>query len=405
MKKVVVIGGGPAGMIAAIEASKQGNSVTLLEKNSKLGKKLYITGKGRCNLTNACDIDTLLENTPTNPYFLYSAFYSFETSALMRYFEDMGVALKIERGNRVFPVSERSSEIVGALANSLRKNKVNVCLNTEVKDIIIEGDKIKSVELYNDKNIYADTVVVATGGLSYPVTGSTGDGYRFAKKLGHTITPLYPSLVPLKVKENWINELAGLSLKNIAVNLKEGNKSIYKDFGEMIFTHVGASGPVIISASRHLVGKTNITLSIDLKPALNEKELDNRILRDFEKYKNKDFGNSLYDLLPKKIIPIIIKLSSISVNKKVNNITKQERKILVKLLKEFTITIVGTTGYNEAVITCGGVNVDEINPVTMESKLVSGLFFAGEIIDVDSYTGGFNLQIAFSTGFLAGNNC
>lgn len=405
MKKVIVIGGGPAGMIAAIEAAKQGNDVTLLEKNNKLGKKLYITGKGRCNLTNACDVDTLLENTPTNPYFLYSAFYSFETSTLMRYFEDMGVPLKVERGNRVFPVSDRSSEIVGALANALRKNKVNVCLNTEVKDIIIEDNKIKSVELSNNKITNADSVIVATGGLSYSVTGSTGDGYKFAKKLGHTITPLFPSLVPLKAKDNWIEELAGLSLKNIAINLKEGTKSIYKDFGEMIFTHIGVSGPVIISASRHIIGKKNITLNIDLKPALSEKELDIRILRDFEKYKNKDFSNSLDDLLPKKLIPIIIKLSSISGDKKVNNITKEERKVLVKLLKEFNITINGTTGYNEAVITCGGVNVDEINPATMESKLVSGLFFAGEVIDVDSYTGGFNLQIAFSTGFLAGNNC
>lgn len=405
MKKVIVIGGGPAGMIAAIEAAKQGYNVALLEKNNKLGKKLYITGKGRCNLTNNCDVDTLLDNTPTNPYFLYSAFYSLDPKALIDYFKGLGVSLKVERGNRVFPVSERSSQVVNALSNSLNKLKVKVCLNTEVTNILEENNKIIGVEIKNIEKLDADVVIIATGGLSYPVTGSTGDGYKFARKLGHNILPLHPSLVPLKVKENYIQALAGLSLKNVSIVLKQGKKSIYTDFGEMLFTHVGVSGPIILSASRHIVGKKDIVLSIDLKPAITEQELDDRILRDFEKYKNKDFINALDDLLPRKLISLIVELSSISPSKKVNNITKEERKNLGYLLKNFKFEIAGTTGYNEAVITCGGINVDEINPSTMESKIIQGLFLAGEVIDVDSYTGGFNLQIAFSTGFLAGTSC
>lgn len=405
MKKVIVIGGGPAGMISAIESAKQGYSVTLLEKNNKLGKKLYITGKGRCNLTNACDVDVLINNTISNPYFLYSSFYTFDTNSLMSYFKDMGVPLKVERGNRVFPVSERSSDIISALTNNLRKHKVSVCLNTEVTDILSENNRIAGVETNGTEKLYADICIIATGGLSYPVTGSTGDGYKFAKKFGHDVSPLYPSLVPLKVKEKWIVELAGLSLKNVAVTLKEDKKVVYEAFGEMIFTHVGVSGPIILSTSRHLKDKKNCKLNIDLKPALDEKMLDARILRDFENYKNKDFGNTLNELLPKKLIPIVIELCDIKFDKKVNNITREERSKLVKTIKAIPLTISGTTGYNEAVITCGGVNCDEIDPSTMESKKVKGLFFAGEVIDVDSYTGGFNLQIAFSTGFLAGISC
>ena len=405
MKKIIVVGGGAAGMIAAAESAKKGYSVTLLEKNNKLGKKLYITGKGRCNLTNACDVDTLLENTTSNPYFLYSSFYSFDSEALMKYFEDMSVPLKVERGNRVFPVSERSGDIVTALANNLHKHKVSVRLNTEVADILSEDDRVVGVEINGGKKLFADVCIIATGGLSYPSTGSTGDGYEFAKKFGHSISTLYPSLVPLKIKENWIAELAGLSLKNVAITLKEGKKAVYKDFGEMLFTHIGVSGPIILSSSRYLEAKKNCKLNIDLKPALDEKTLDARILRDFENHKNKDFGNTLDDLLPKKLIPVVVELSGIEPSKKVNNITKEERKNLVKTIKELSLTVGGTTGYNEAVITCGGVNCDEIDPSTMESKKMKGLFFAGEVIDVDGYTGGFNLQIAFSTGFLAGVSC
>jgi len=406
MKKIIVIGGGAAGMIAALESAKRGNNVILIEKNNKLGKKLYITGKGRCNLTNACDVDTLLNNTISNPYFLYSSFYTMDSDALMRYFGDMGLPLKVERGNRVFPASDRSSDVISALSRELSKNKVNVRLNTEVVDLLFHEDKFTGVKLTDNTRLDADACIIATGGLSYPVTGSTGDGYKFARKLGHDVSPLYPSLVPIKIKEKWIPNLAGLSLKNVEITLKRDKKIVYKDFGEMLFTHVGVSGPIILSASRYLVGEQiNCMLSIDLKPALDEKMLDSRILRDFESYKNRDFSNTLDDLLPKKLIPIIIELSEISGDKKVNNITKEERRKLVKLIKEMPLTVTGTTGYKEAVITCGGVNCDEIDPSTMESKKVKGIFFAGEVIDVDAYTGGFNLQIAFSTGFLAGNSC
>lgn len=406
MRKIIVIGGGAAGMIAALESAKQGNKVILIEKNNKLGKKLYITGKGRCNLTNACDVDMLLHNTISNPYFLYSSFYSMDSEALMAYFEDMGVPLKVERGNRVFPISDRSSDVILALSKELLKNKIDVRLNEEVLDIFFNDGKFKGVKLANNTVLDADACVIATGGLSYPTTGSTGDGYKFAKKLGHDVSPLYPSLVPMKIKEKWIPDLAGLSLKNVEITLKKHKKVIYKDFGEMLFTHVGVSGPIILSASRHLVGEhNNCMLNIDLKPALDEKTLDLRILRDFESYKNRDFSNTLDDLLPKKLIPIIIELSKISADKKANNITKEERRKLVELIKAMPLTITGTTGYKEAVITCGGVNCDEIDSSTMESKKVKGIFFAGEVIDVDAYTGGFNLQIAFSTGFLAGNSC
>ncbi|WP_250277751.1 BaiN/RdsA family NAD(P)/FAD-dependent oxidoreductase [[Clostridium] colinum] len=404
MKNTIVIGGGPAGMIASGFAAKNSN-VILFEKNKKLGRKLFITGKGRCNLTNACDVEELIQNTIGNPYFLYSAFYTFDSYATMNFFEELGVKVKVERGNRVFPVSEKSSDIVKALTRFMENNKVDIRLNSKVEDLILKDNKIVKA-IVNGEEIDVENVIIATGGLSYPVTGSDGDGYKFAKKMGHKVTKLYPSLVPLKMKEKWCQDLQGLSLKNVELHIFVDNKNVYQNFGEMMFTHFGITGPLVLKASRSLVGKYNskITGYIDLKPALSEKELDNRILRDFEKFINKDFKNSLDELLPQKIIPIIIKLSNIDENKKVNSITKNERKTLCNIIKKLPITIIGDNGYNEAVVTAGGICVDEIDPSTMKSKIIDNLYFAGEVIDVDSYTGGFNLQIAFATGYLAGNN-
>ena len=405
MGKIIVVGGGAAGLIAAGRAGENGHEVHLYEKNNRLGKKIYITGKGRCNVTNAGDIDDFMDNIPGNPYFMYSAFYTLDSKATIEFFENLGVKTKVERGNRVFPVSDKAGDIVAALERYVKKNKVKLHLESCVKDIIAEDGVVKGIRLANGNEIYGDAVIVATGGLSYPGTGSTGDGYRFAKEMGHTVTKLYPSLVPLRAKENWCERLMGLSLKNISIVIKNNKgKTVYKDFGEMLFTHYGVSGPVILSASRHLLGKLDEgnTLSIDLKPALDEKKLDDRLLRDFEKYINKDFKNALDDLLPQKLIPVIIELSNISPEKKVHDITKAERKNLCRLIKNLTVTITGTTGYNEAVVTSGGVNTDELNPATMESKIIKNLHFVGEVIDVDAYTGGFNLQIAFSTGYCAG---
>lgn len=406
MKNIIVIGGGPAGMISAGFAGKnKENNVILLEKNNKLGRKLFITGKGRCNVTNACDPEELIANTPGNPYFLYSAFYTFDSYQTMNFLEELGVKLKIERGNRVFPVSEKSSDIVKALALFMEKNNVDLRLNTKVTDIIFDRDKISGV-VANGKIIDADEVIIATGGLSYPVTGSDGDGFKLAKNMGHKITKLYPSLVPLKAKEKWCGELQGLSLKNVELSINIENKNVYKGFGEMMFTHFGITGPLVLRASRSVIDKfnKNITAKIDLKPALSEKELDSRILRDFEKFINKSFKNSLDELLPQKIIPIIIKLSQIDPEKKVNSITKDERRKLCETIKGLKLAIYDSNGYNEAVVTAGGICVDEIDPSTMRSKIIKNLLFAGEMIDVDSYTGGFNLQIAFATGYLAGNN-
>lgn len=406
MKNTVVIGAGPAGMIASGFAAKNNNKVILFEKNKKIGRKLFITGKGRCNVTNACDVEELIQNTPGNPYFLYSAFYTFDSYQTMNFFEELGVKTKIERGNRVFPVSEKSSDIVKALGRFMEQNGVDLKLNHKVENLILENNKITKV-IVNGKTIDVDNVIIATGGLSYPVTGSDGDGHKMAKKLGHKITKLYPSLVPLKTSEKWCKDLQGLSLKNIELSVFIDGKNIYKNFGEMMFTHFGITGPLVLKASRSLVGqydKHKITAFIDLKPALTEKELDTRILKDFEKFINKDFKNSLDELLPQKLIPIIIKLSNIDENKKVNSITKDERKKLCNLIKKMPLTIIGDNGYNEAVVTAGGVCVDEIDPSTMQSKIIKNLYFAGEVIDVDSYTGGFNLQIAFATGYLAGNS-
>lgn len=409
MKKIYVIGGGASGMIAAIIASRKGQRVVLLEKNEKLGKKLYITGKGRCNLTNACGRDTFFDNVISNPKFLYKAFYQLGTEKTIEFFNQLGLETKIERGNRVFPLSDKSSDVILALRKELERLEVEIRYNSEVTDIIIKDGCFHGIKLNNiDEPLYGDAAIVATGGLSYPLTGSTGDGYRFAEKIGHTITELSPSLVPLYVSETYIKELMGLSLKNIAITVRSGQKEIYRDFGELLFTHFGVSGPVVLSASSYIAPYINstdkLTLSIDLKPALTVQQLDSRILRDFEEAKNKQFKNSLNHLLPNKLIDVIIPLSYIDSEKQVNSITRNERFNLVHLLKNFTFNITKLAPYNQAVITKGGVSIKEINPSTMESKLVKNIYFVGEVLDLDALTGGFNLQIAWSTGYLAGQS-
>lgn len=404
-KKVIVVGAGAAGLMAAGRAAEKGHEVHLYEKNNRIGKKILITGKGRCNVTNDSDVEGLLDNIPGNPYFLYSAFYQLDSFGTQEFFKNLGLELKVERGKRVFPVSDRSLDVVLALEKYIKQNKVKLHLESPVDSILIEDGQAAGIRLKNGKEEKADGVIVCTGGLSYPGTGSTGDGYRFAKAAGHHVTKLYPSLVPLKTAENWCHELMGLSLKNIEITIKNNKgKKVYTDFGEMLFTHFGVSGPVILSASRHIIltMEEGYKLYIDLKPAMDEKKLDARLLRDFEKFANKDFINSLDELLPQKLIPVIVELAEIDPRKKVNSITKEERKRLVTLLKALPLTITGVTGYNEAVVTCGGIETDEIDPSTMESKLVKNLHFAGEVLDVDAYTGGFNLQIAFSTGYTAG---
>ena len=407
MGKVIVVGAGPAGMMAAGKAAENGNEVHIFERNSIVGKKIYITGKGRCNVTNDSDVENFINNIPNNPYFLYSALYGFTSEDTIRFFNSLGVETKVERGNRVFPVSDKAGDIANALEKYLKKNKVNIHLNSRVESLIIKENKACGIKLANGKEYFSDCVIVTTGGLSYPGTGSTGDGYKFAKDCGHTVTKLMPSLVPLRAEEKWCADLMGLSLRNVAITVKdEKGKKIYEDFGEMLFTHFGVSGPVILSASCHLtnLGSQKAKLYIDLKPALDFKALDLRILRDFEKFINKNFINSLDELLPKKLIPVIVNLSGIDQYKKVHDITKEERKRLCSLIKALPVTITGDYGFGQAVITRGGIDVDEINPSTMESKIIKGLYFAGEIIDCDAYTGGYNLQIAFSTGFAAGNN-
>lgn len=404
MKNIVVIGGGPAGIMAASVAASQGNNVVLIEKNDTLGKKLLITGKGRCNITNNAPIEDFIKNVPVNGNFMYSSFYNFTNEDLVALFKKLGLETKVERGGRVFPQSDKSIDVLNALKKMLALYKVRL-LNARVISVK-SNDNEKIIKLSDNKVIKCDSVIIATGGKSYPLTGSTGDGYTFASSLGHTITPIKPSLVPLELCEDYVKELMGLSLKNIEIKVLSGKKVVYKDFGEMLFTHFGVSGPVILSASSHLKSPSdnNYTLSIDLKPALDEKALDKRILRDFEEMKNKDFANSLGALLPKKLIPVIIKLSGINPRVKINEIKKEERAKLVNVIKNLNFTIKDFRPVKEAIITSGGVSVKEINPSTMESKLVPGVFFAGEIIDVDAYTGGFNLQIAFSTGYTAGKN-
>ena len=399
--KITVIGGGAAGMMcAALAAENKENKVTLIERNKILGIKLNITGKGRCNLTNDTDEDGLLKNTVTNGRFLYSAYSAFTPADVKEYFEKLGVPLKTERGDRVFPQSDRAKDISGALITKLKRSGVNI-VQARALEILTEEDAVKGVK--TDGGIYeSDRVILATGGLSYPKTGSSGDGFKMAEKLGHTVTPCRPSLVALRLKGDVPKKLEGLSLKNIKAVLKDGKgKKLYDDFGEMLFTSNGVSGPVILSMSAHIKGREDLTLTVDLKPALDEKTLDKRILRDFEENINRDFSNSLGALLPSKLIPVIIELSGIPPFKKVHEITKKEREGLVSLLKGLTFDILGVCGYDEAVVTQGGISVKEINPKTMESKIVKGLYFAGEIIDVDAYTGGFNLQIAWSTAYLA----
>jgi len=409
MSKVLVVGGGAAGILAAIFAARNGHKVILIEKNEKLGKKLFITGKGRCNITNACDRDEFFEQVVSNPKFFYRSYHDFSNYDTMNFFEELGLPIKTERGNRVFPESDKSSDVIAVLKRELERQSVIIRYNCEVKEILVREGNFYGLRLQNPKEeILADSVIIATGGLSYPMTGSTGDGYKFAKSMGHTTTPLYPSLVPIHVKESYVTELMGLSLKNVEVRVTSGLKTIYSDFGEMLFTHFGVSGPVIISASSHIIPYLNkqepLYLSIDLKPALTNEQLDARILRDFEEFKNKQFKNSLDHLLPNKLIDVIIRLSCIDSEKKVNSITKEERLQLVNLLKNLTLQITRLSDYNQAVVTKGGINIKEVNPSTMESKLVKHVYFAGEILDLDALTGGFNLQIAWSTAHLAGNS-
>lgn len=432
--KVVVIGGGPAGIMSAISAKNSGNDVILIEKMNSLGKKLLITGKGRCNITSSLNINEFIQNIPGNGRFLYSAFQNFTNEDIINLLKKHNVKVKEERGNRIFPVSDKSKDILDAFYEELKNLNVKIYTNSTVNQIIVKDGSVTGVEYTFNNNKYtinADKVILATGGKSYPTTGSTGDGYEMAKKLGHTITEIKPSLIPIVANENFAIEkinlesyknskelcksLQGLSLKNVKIQFEdiEKNKVIYDDFGEMLFTHFGISGPTILSSSAHIIRYKNINellkqgkiiLKIDLKPALSNEKLDARILRDFEKEKNKLFRNSLDELLPQKLIDPVIHLSGINPNKKVNEISKKERMQLLKILKEFCITISGFRPVEEAIITAGGINIKEINPKTMESKLINNLYFAGEIIDVDAYTGGFNLQIAYSTGVTAGLN-
>lgn len=407
MSDVIVIGGGPAGMFAAYYAADNGHKVTLLEKNEKLGKKLYITGKGRCNLTNAGDMEDLFSHVVTNSKFLYSAFYSCDNRMVMSFFEDHGMPVKVERGNRVFPVSDHSSDVIGTLQRALEKSGVVIRLHTEVADLEVCDDRVTGVILKNGNRMKADAVILATGGLSYPSTGSTGDGYRMAEKTGHRITPTSPSLVPLETKEAWCSGLQGLSLKNVSLRIMDGKKKVYEDFGEMLFTHFGVSGPMILSASAAMkfeFWQKEPTIYIDLKPALDPEQLDKRVLKDFEEASNKNFQNAIVHLFPGKMVPVMAQLSGIHPDKKVNEISREERLRFVQLIKNLPITIAGTRGWNEAIITKGGVSVKDINPSTMESKVIKGLSVCGEVLDLDAYTGGYNLQIAWSTGYLAGSS-
>lgn len=405
MSKVVVVGAGAAGMNAALYAAKNGHKVILIDKNEKLGKKIYITGKGRCNLTNASDMEVIFDNIMSNKKFLYSALYSYDNYRVIDFFEENGMKTKIERGNRVFPVSDHSSDVISTFKKVLKKEGVEILLNTEFKKLIIEDDTVKGVLLVDNTAIMADNVIMATGGLSYPSTGSTGDGIRAAKECGHKTVKCTPALVPFNTKEGWVLALQGLSLKNVSITIYKEKKKLYEDFGEMLFTHFGVSGPMILSASANIklaMFEDELKMYIDLKPAITQEQLDKRILREFEENKNKAFKNSLNKLLPAKMVPVIIDLSDIDPEKKVNEISKEERNRLVNLFKKLPLTITGLRGWNEAIITKGGVNVKDVNPSTMESKIINRLYFCGEMLDVDALTGGYNLQIAWSTGYLAG---
>lgn len=433
VRDIVVIGAGPAGMMAAIVAAKAGHQVTLLEKNEKIGKKLFITGKGRCNVTNACEVEGLFANVMEHEKFLYSAIYGFDNQAVMQFFEAAGCKLKIERGQRVFPESDHSSDVIRALDMQLKSAGVNLLLNREVESVLTKELEVKEedqehipdkykkkksskskkkqtavvtgVKLKNKQVIPADSVIVATGGVSYVLTGSTGDGHRFAKECGHSIVELSPALVPFQIAEDWCKDLQGLSLRNVEAVVEVEGKKIYSDFGEMLFTHYGVSGPLMLSASSYYVHKAKgkqAKIYIDLKPALTKEQLDKRILREFDDNKNKQFKNAITSLFPAKLLPIMPMLADINPDKKVHEITKEERERFVDVIKHMELTITGLRDYNEAIVTKGGVSVSEVSPSTMESKLVKGLYFAGEVLDLDALTGGFNLQIAWSTGYLAG---
>lgn len=406
MSKVLVAGGGAAGMFAAIFAAYNGNEVHIFEKNEKLGKKLFITGKGRCNITNAGDMETLFASVVTNPKFLYSSFYGYDNQSVIDFFERIGVKTKIERGNRVFPISDHSSDVISALTRELHRLGVAIHLHTAVKKIVGK-ETFEYLELEDGKKVTGDACIVATGGFSYQTTGSTGDGYRFAKEMGHQVTDIMPALVPLELQEPYVKELQGLSLRNVTASIYSGKKKLYEEFGEMLFTHYGVSGPLMLSASSYIgkyLEKGNLQLVIDLKPALSFEQLDQRVLRDFEENKNKQFKNAVTKLFPGKLLPVMLELSGIDPEKKVNLISKEERHQFVHLIKNFTWTITKLRGFNEAIITRGGVKVKEINPSTMESKLVNGLYFVGEVLDLDALTGGFNLQIVWSTAYAAGSS-
>jgi predicted Rossmann fold flavoprotein len=413
MANVIVIGGGPAGMMAAITAAEYGNNVTIIEKNSDFGKKLLITGKGRCNITSSLYMSEFIKNTPGNGQFLYSAFQNYTNTDIIDFLKNQGLEVKEERGNRIFPVTDKSIDVLNCFKSKINELEIKKLFNTRVQKILVQNGEVLGVRTEKEI-IQTDKIILATGGKSYPLTGSTGDGYLIAKNIGHKVTEIRPSLVPLVIYEkNECKEMQGLSLRNVGIKIidESKNKLIYEDFGEMIFTHFGISGPTILSGSAHLVRykeidnlmkEQKIKLQIDLKPALTEEQLDERILRDFKEFKNKQFKHALDKLLPQKMIPIVIKKTKINEEKRVNEITKEERRNLVKVLKKFELTIKDFRPVEEAIITSGGINIKEINPKTMESKLVKGLYFAGEIMDVDSYTGGFNLQIAYSTGYTAG---
>ncbi len=403
MAQVVVVGGGPAGMMAAIAASKN-NKVILIEKNNKLGKKLFITGKGRCNVTNNKDISEFFDYIPSNPHFLYSALYTFTNEDTIKFFNERGVELKVERGDRVFPNSDKSSDIIKAFEKTLMEKNIEIKLGIAVKELKVENNKITSVILDNDDYIECDNVILATGGASYPQTGSNGDGFRFCKSLGHNVVSIKPSLVPIEINEAWVKDLQGLSLRNVQLTLLDkNNKIIFKEQGEMLFTHFGISGPLCLSASSLIKPGEKYKIVLNIKPALSEKELDLRIQKDFLKYNNKDFKNALNDLFPQKLIPIMINLSKIPENQKVNSITKEQRKFFLNLISNLTMDVRGLRSIEEAIVTSGGIDTKEIDPSTMKSKVVSNLSFAGEVIDVDAYTGGYNVQIAISTGFIAGS--
>ena len=420
MSSVIVVGGGAAGMMAAVAAGRRGHRVTLLEKNEKLGKKIYITGKGRCNFTNACDVEQLFGAVVSNPKFLYSAIYGFDNSMTMEFFREMGMPWKVERGNRVFPVSDHSSDVTKALERAMDQAGVKVLLQTEAKDIRTHGEQVAGVEVKrrgpgderhreHTEVLPADAVIVATGGISYPTTGSTGDGYGWAKRLGHGLVDTRPALVPMVALEDYIPAMQGLSLRNVTLRIRDQRgRELYREFGEMLFTHFGVSGPLVLTASS-LVGKKlaaegTLAASIDLKPALEEKQLQERLLREFSKAPNRHFGNVLREVLPAKMVPVAAELSHIPEHQPVREITREQRNDLVKLLKGFPFTLCGLRGFSEAIITQGGVSVRDVDPSTMESRKVGGLYFAGEVLDLDALTGGFNLQIAWSTGFLAGSS-